>query len=238
MQAKCIKKGRRLLLAGVLVLLASSAQAVERLKLATQLWPPYQTLEDGRIGGIAVERVQCALRRMRQPYELRMMPWDKAQLLVETNQMHGFFAGSTNSVRARYSEASIPVISLALTWFIAPGVTLDMNDESSKYQARYSAKFNTNKWLYLKKNGFTVVKKPRDADVLLKMLWQGDIDVALEYEKVFEYSLKKEDIPADYFRRVPYSKRDQNVHFSKEFIRQNPNFLGTFNKALAKCIKG
>ncbi|GGB82394.1 hypothetical protein GCM10011352_05270 [Marinobacterium zhoushanense] len=238
MNTKAIKQGGRLLAAaGVLALSASSALAVERIKLATQDWPPYQTVEDGQMAGVAVERVQCALRRMGQPYELHMMRWDKAQLLVETNEMQGFFSGSTNSARARYAEASVPVITLALSWFVAPGVNLNLAEESAKYQARYGAKFNTSKWLFLKKNGYNVVKKPRDSDVLAQMLWQGDVDVALEYEKVFEHSMKKLGIPAGYFRRIPYERKDQNVHFSKEFLKQNPSFLGAFNQALGNCKK-
>ena len=70
---------------------ATSAQAIERLTLATQIWTPYQTVdENGEIGGVAVDRVKCALRRMGQPYEIRVMRWDKAQLMVETGEMHGF----------------------------------------------------------------------------------------------------------------------------------------------------
>jgi len=229
---------RRLATALLALALAAPAQALDRLKLATQYWPPYQTLDEaGNMGGVALERVQCALQHMGQPYELHMMRWDKAQLLVETNEMHGFFAGSANSARSRYAEASIPVISEALSWFIAPGVKLDLNDESARYQARYGAKFNTSKWLFLKKNGYNVVKKPRDADALLQMLWQGDIDVALEYELTFEHSMKQMGIPLDYFRREPYKRQDLNVQFSKDFLRQNPNFLGAFNEALAPCVK-
>ncbi|MEH6577999.1 MAG: transporter substrate-binding domain-containing protein [Amphritea sp.] len=214
-----------------------AALAVEQLKLATQLWPPYQTLEEGKMGGVALERVQCSLRRLGQPYELHMMRWDKAQLLVETNKMHGFFSGSNNSSRSRYSQSSDPVITEALSWFVTPGVRLDFEEESSKYQARYGAKFNTSKWLFLKKNGYNVVKKPRDADALLQMLWQGDVDVALEYELVFEHSMKKLGIPTDYFRRIPYRQQDLSVHFSKEFLKQYPSFLAAFNQALERCIK-
>lgn len=234
------KSPRRLLAAisaGVLVSFGSTAFAVERLKLATQHWPPYQTLEAGTMGGVALERVQCSLRLMGQPYELHMMRWDKAQLLTETNKMHGFFSGSKNSARSRYAVASAPVISEDLSWFVAPGVKLDFNEESSKYQARYGAKFNTSKWLFLKKNGYNVMKKPRDADALLQMLWQGDIDVALEYELVFEHSMKQLGIPTDYFRRVPVRKQDLSVHFSKDFLKQNPNFLNVFNQSLERCIK-
>lgn len=234
-----IRKGclpTKLMLSLVLLMTGGSAYALDRLYLATQDWPPYQTVKQGQIGGVAVERVQCALRRMGQPYEIKMMRWDKAQLLVEANKMHGYFSGSKSPSRALYSDPSDPLISEELSWFVSPGVSLDLDDESAKYKARYSAKFNTNKWLNLKEQGYNVVKKPRDADSLLQMLWQGDIDVALEYRLVFEHSMKSKKIPLDYFRRVAYGTQDLMVHFSKDFTRKNPVFLGNFNKALKQCL--
>ena len=80
------------LLSGWLLLAGTPSYGVDRVKLATQLWPPYQTLDDGVMGGVVLERVQCTLRRMQQPYELNMMRWDSAQLLVESGKMDGFFA--------------------------------------------------------------------------------------------------------------------------------------------------
>lgn len=219
------------------LLVAPAGAAVDRLQLATQLWPPYQTLNGDEWGGVATERVQCALRRMNQPYELHMMRWDKAQLKVETNQMHGFFSGSNNATRAVYAVPSIPVISENLSWFVSPNLSLNLEDETAKYQARYSAKFNTNKWLSLKKEGYNVVKKPRDASALAQMLWQGDIDVALEYELVFEHSMAQLGIPENHFRKIAKGRQNLSVHFSKEFLRQNPGFLDTFNQALTLCIE-
>lgn len=233
------RRNSKLWLIGVisswLMLVTNQSYAVDRIKLATQLWPPHQTLDNGVMGGLVLERVQCTLRRMQQPYELNMMRWDRAQLLVETNKMHGFFAGSKNSVRARYAVPSEPVITEGLSWFFNPGVNLNANDESSKYKARFGAKFNTSKWLFLKKNGYNVIKKPRDAGALLKMLWQGDIDVALEYELVFEHLMKQSGIPINYFRRVPIKTQDLSVHFSKNFLKENPGFLVDFNQALRRC---
>lgn len=224
-------------LSGLLLIVSGTALGADRLLLATQLWPPYQTYEQGKMGGIAVERVQCALQRMQQPYRFTMTRWDKAQLLVESNRMDGFFTGSNNASRNKYAVFSTPVINEDLTWFMAPDVSIDPEDESAKYQARYGAKFNSSKWLYLKKNGYNVVKKPRDADVLLQMLWQGDLDVVLEYSGVFEHSIKKLGIPMDYFRRAHRSKKDLGVHFSRQFLKQNPAFLNTFNSAMERCKK-
>ena len=219
----------------VLGVVSPTLQAVERLQLATQNWPPYQTVNDGKMSGIAVQRVKCTLRKMGQPYQLRMMRWDKAQLLVETNEMDGFFSGSANAPRAKYAVPSDPLISIGRFWFIAPGTSLDFERQSSKFEARYGAKFNTSKWLFLKKNGYNVVKKPRDADALLQMLWRRQIDVALEYGRVFEHSMEKMGIPLDYFKRIEVSKQNLSVHFSKAFLKLNPNFLAAFNQSLASC---
>lgn len=215
---------------------AASAQAVERVTLATQIWTPYQTVdENGEIGGVAVNRVKCALRRMGQPYEIRVMRWDKAQLMVETGEMHGFFSGSANSRRAKFATASEPLVSEYLAWFIAPNIYADINDETTKFSLRFGAKFNTNKWLSLKRDGYNVIRKPRDADSLLQMLWKGDLDVAYEYELVFEDSLKKAGIPVDYFQKVRIKKQDLMVHFSNDFLRESPGFLDRFNRSLRKC---
>lgn len=226
-------------IAGVILMTVTSTAfaAIERLSLATQIWPPYQIANEktGEIGGVAVERVQCTLRRMKQPYEIVFMSWDKAQLLVQTGKMDGYFAGSKSTTRAVYAVPSDPVVTDDLSWFVSPNVTFDANDESQKYSLRYGAKFNTNKWLSLKQEGYNVIKKPRDADPLLQMLWQGDIDVALEYRFIFEHSMKKEGIPLNYFKRISRGTLDQVVHFSKKFVRENPTFLNDFNTSLALC---
>lgn len=219
-------------------LVSSSLYAADRLKLATQQWPPYQTLVNGQMGGLAVDRVKCTLAKMGQPYQLHMMRWSKAQLLVETNQMDGFFAGSANAARSKYATASDPIISEELAWYLAPGTHLQLDSQEAKYQARYSAKFNTSKWLYLKKNGYNVVKKPRDVDALLQMLWERQIDVALEYQLVFEHALQKQGIAKDYFQRISVRKNNLSVHFSNDFLKLNPNFLVAFNQSLAFCLKG
>ncbi|AEF53718.1 hypothetical protein Mar181_0662 [Marinomonas posidonica IVIA-Po-181] len=221
----------------LMILTGTTYAAIERLSLATQVWPPYQTVNEktGEIGGVAVERVQCALRLMNQPYEIVFMAWDRAQLMVQTGKMDGYFAGSKSTTRAAYAVPSAAVVTDDLSWFVLPNISFDIDDETQKYNLRYGAKFNTNKWLSLKQEGYNVIKKPRDADSLLQMLWQGEIDVALEYRYIFEYSMEKAGMPLSNFKRVSRGTLDQVVHFSKDFIRENPTFLDSFNASLTSC---
>lgn len=53
------------LMLGLYSLSTLTAAATERVVLATQVWTPYQTVDsNGVIGGLAVERVKCALQNM------------------------------------------------------------------------------------------------------------------------------------------------------------------------------
>lgn len=220
-------------------LYGSPVYAQERapIRLATQVLPPYQMIENGEMSGVAVQRVRCALDSMGQPYELHMMDWSTAQLMTENGDMDGFFVGSRNSARDRFSVASEPVVSESLTWYMRKGMSIDPAEPEGRLSARYSAKFATSKWLLLHSEGYNVVMKPRDAESLLGMLINGDIDVALEYDTIFEYYIHKRGMdPAD-FRTVPYDTNSMSVHLSHQFDAARPSFLPDFNMHLAHCLR-
>lgn len=221
-----------------LMALPATAQTRDPIRLATQNLPPYHMLVDGQIKGVAFDRVTCALDRMGQPYEIILMDWSRAQLLTQNGEVEGFFAGSPNKARAVYATPSDPVITEDLAWFMLPGRTIDPTDEADKVSARYSAKFATSKWLKLKRDGYNVIKKPRDAAALLSMLRKGDIDVALEYELIFQYFMTQDGMTESDLIKIPSKPQSNMVHFSNRFLSANPLFLGRFNSFLAVCKAG
>ncbi len=223
----------------VLTIGALPALAQDRapLRLATQVLPPYQMIENGEMTGVAVERVRCALDGMGQPHEFHMMDWSAAQLMTENGDMDGFFVGSSNSARERFSVPSEPVVREALTWYMRPGSVIDPTDPEERLSARYSAKFATSKWLLLHREGFNVVMKPRDAESLLAMLVNGDIDVALEYDVIFEYYIRARGMVPSDFRQIPHQLNTMSVHFAKPFLDARPSFLAAFNAQLTQCMR-
>lgn len=211
------------------------AQMPSPIRLATQLLPPYQMIEDGEMTGIAIDRVRCALDGVGLPYELHMMDLTSAQLLTESGKMDGFFVASQNPTRARFAVPSAPVIDEALAWYMRPGLHMDPVQVENRLSARYSAKFATNKWFNLHHLGYNVVMKPRDADSLLTMLINGDIDVALEYELVFEYFMARRGIDSTRFRKLPYEDVAMSVYFARTFDRARPAFRQEFDTQLREC---
>ena len=99
------------------VSVAAQSQSGVTIRLATQDLPPYQMIvfdEDSNtpeLQGLAVDQVTCALDKMQINYEITLTDWSAAQLGTQTDVYDGFFVGSANGARAKYSTPSAPIIS-------------------------------------------------------------------------------------------------------------------------------
>ena len=62
---------------------AQAESRPERLLLATQEWRPYQYQERGVMKGPGITQLKCAMKVLKQPYQITMTDWDRAQILIE-----------------------------------------------------------------------------------------------------------------------------------------------------------
>ncbi|OIQ26215.1 transporter substrate-binding domain-containing protein [uncultured Vibrio sp.] len=213
---------------------ASNNYGPSRLLLTTQDWAPYQEYKNGQMQGLALDTVKCTLGKMSQPYKITMTSWSEAQLKVHSGTQHGFFVATNTQERNEYATLSDPIAEQKLYWYFGPGVPAKI-DELSKLNLKFSAKFGSNKWFWLKRNGYNVVKQPRDAKVLLKLLKSREIDIALEDQLVFDAEIEQALLPSDYFQSELVETKAMGVYFSNRFLGQYKGFLDNFNLALAKC---
>lgn len=58
------------------------AGATNELTFTTEESPPYNMLVDGKVVGIATEKVIELMSRAKQPYKIEMLPWARAYLLA------------------------------------------------------------------------------------------------------------------------------------------------------------
>lgn len=223
------------------VSVAAQSQSGVTIRLATQDLPPYQMIvfdEDSNtpeLHGLAVDQVSCALEKMQINYEITLTDWSAAQLGTQTDVYDGFFVGSANSSRAKYSTPSVPIITEDLAWYMPLNSNVDPNDSADALGARYSAKFATSKWRHLMTNGYNVVMRPQNAASLLNMLLVGDIDVALEYELIFQHYMKERGISEGQFIKIPFRSQNMSVHFSNKFLSANPSFQSQFDTSVLSC---
>lgn len=65
---------------------AFTAQAVE-LRIVTESFPPYQMADDkGHVYGLAADKVHALLKRVHQPYSMKMLPWKQAFDLAKSQR--------------------------------------------------------------------------------------------------------------------------------------------------------
>ena len=221
-----------------LTLSVPALAAPERLLLTTQHWPPYQLDNNGQIDGIAVKRLQCTLRRMKQPYQISFLDWSEAQLQVKQGTQHGFFSASRNQSRDSFAQWVGPIAQQTWVWYsLDDNLTELYHSMDFKERVTVAATFGSGKWFWLKRNGYRVVKDPKEPAALLDLLLRRKVDVILENDLVMEQQLAGR-AGADSIQQYPFKNKELGVYFSNDFLKDNPAFKQRFESALAKCEQG
>lgn len=202
----------------------------DKLLLTTHNLAPYQNID---MTGFMVNRIKCTLGEMRQPYQITMTTWPKAQVLVRSGLHHGFFASPPSKEHDSYATLSKPLGTQNLRWYFRPGVNTKP-DELSKLRLNFSALFGSSAWFWLKRNKYNIVKRPQDTQTLFSMLKTKEIDVALEDELVFNIEATT-TLPRERFHSKVFKTNPLGVYFSNQFLKKHPGFLIAFNAALSKC---
>jgi len=213
---------------------AYSEARPERLLLATQEWRPYQYMDDGEMKGPGIEKLKCIMRILKQPYQITMTDWDRAQISVEVGVQHGFFLASQSSRRDKYAEYSMPVMKQVWSWFSLSD-SIDIQSEMFKEKIAVTAIFGSNKWFWLHRSGYRVEKKPRQPETLVELLLGGDVGAVLANDFVMENAIKTSGVSYRAITRTVVKNKPLGTYFSKKFTKQYPLFLGEFNQAITQC---
>ncbi|MCG7586380.1 ABC transporter substrate-binding protein, partial [Photobacterium sp. OFAV2-7] len=165
---------------------------------------------------------------------ITMTDWDRAQILVEVGEHHGFFLASQNAIRDSYADFSQPVLNQVWSWFSLSD-SIDTESEMFKKEAVVTAIFGSNKWFWLHKSGYRVEKKPRHPSTLIELLLTGEVGAVLANEFVMKEAIESLGISHRAITRIAVKEKPLGVYFSKKFTKQYPLFVGEFNQAVGLC---
>ena len=206
----------------------------ERLLLTTQEWRPYQYMQDGKMQGPGIEKIKCIMKVLKQPYQITMTDWDKAQIAVEVGEQHAFFLASQNAVRDKYAIYSSPVMNQVWSWYMLSD-SIDTQSDIFKDRVAVTAIFGSNKWLWLHKEGYRVEKKPRHSTTLVELLLAGEVRAVLANDFVMQDAIKTLGLRHQAITRKVLKDKPLGAYFSKKFTQQYPLFLSEFNQAIKQC---
>ena len=74
-------------------------------------------IADNTFTGTTVDKVRCAFNKLNRPLVINVMPWKRAQKMVQLKQADGFFAASKNQFRDSYASLSSIIDQQTWTWY-------------------------------------------------------------------------------------------------------------------------
>jgi polar amino acid transport system substrate-binding protein len=218
-----------------LALACFSSVSLAQLRLGTQELPPYSfTNGQGRLDGVAVNIVRCALDAAQVPYEIGVWPWARVQLMVQHNDLDGFFAASYAEDREIYASLSEIIAPQQWRWYLLKESSLDPTSADFKQQARVSAYIGTNMLSWMLENGYNVQTAPARQEQLLEMLKHNRVDAVLANNLVMD-NILSETGQQDSVRSVLQQDKPLGVYFSKNYLQDHPDLLTRFNAQVAGC---
>ena len=237
------------------------ASAEDTLILTTDIFPPYQVREGEELGGTSVQALDCIFKTLRQPYSIRVMPWERAIYEVSQGKADGFFSATSTRRADRFAVLSAPLALEKWYWYsnqdrapVRPqegsaieGPGADSQEaqrgaaqrEAAPRSAgpRIGAVRGSNQLAWLLDGGSEVEQQVRSTEQLLQLLELGRIDTFLADQSTLRTTLTKLPLALrpEYERFQQYSTL--GVYYSKRYLDTRTDFMQQFNKQIYACLK-
>lgn len=210
--------------------------ASEPVRLVTRDEEPYGSFKDDHtFDGVAVRVVDCAFRSMNRSYQLKVYPWERAQMIAEKGEADGLFPAAMTPDRLMWSEASEKIAAQRWIWVLPWDSKLDPNSDDFKINARVGAFFGSKRLKTLELGRYNVVLRPQSELQLLKAFMMGRADAILVGDMAFAEAMKTLNLNPNQFRTVFAQDRPMHVFFTKKFLQTEPDFLKQFNAQISGC---
>ncbi|MFD2167448.1 substrate-binding periplasmic protein [Thalassotalea euphylliae] len=217
------------------------ASAKERLLLTTHNLAPYgsfpkdspiKAIADDSFNGYAVEAARCALENINWQFEIRVVPWKRAQKEVEIGKAHGFFAASQSDFRDSYATMTTTLADQQWTWYYKQDSSIPPNHPEFKADALVGSFAGANMQAWLESEGFNASFSAIDSATLLDALLVERIDAILANNYVMDKILKERSLRLG--KQIQQDK-PLGIYFRNSFLKKYPSFLPQLNAAIDIC---
>lgn len=224
---------RRILAAGLLMLMATSAKAAlpddYKMVLLTENFPPFNMAADGKnyaadsnISGINADIVREMFKRAGITYSLTLrFPWERIYKQVLEQPDQGLFSTTYTPEREPLFKWVGPLASTGWVLLAPPGSPLRLNSLQQAQQYRVGAYKNDAVSQHLEANGFKPINSLRDQENIGKLL-KGQIDLWATTDPVGPYLAKQEGVSG-----LPTVLRFNDAQLFLAFNKQTPDEVVT-----------
>ncbi len=177
--------------------------------------------------------IQCAMGHMAQSYEIKEIPWKRAQRMTESGQVDGFFMASKNDYRDTYATFSNPF--LITRWYYVTGPASRIHPEQDDFANNvFIANSGSDLHIWLNKN-YQKVLDAKTPEQVLKMTLIKRTDVALMNDSQLNRALNTLKLTMDDINTFTVKESKLGVYFGHIFLNKKPSFLQAFNISMSRC---
>jgi len=224
---------KRILAAGLLMLMAASAKAAlpddYKMVLLTENFPPFNMAADGKnyaadsnISGINADIVREMFKRAGITYSLTLrFPWERIYKQVLEQPDQGLFSTTYTPEREPLFKWVGPLASTGWVLLAPPGSPLRLSSLQQAQQYRVGAYKNDAVSQHLEANGFQPINSLRDQENIGKLL-KGQIDLWATTDPVGPYLAKQEGVSG-----LPTVLRFSDAQLFLAFNKQTPDEVVT-----------
>ncbi|MCL6416495.1 transporter substrate-binding domain-containing protein [Aestuariirhabdus sp. Z084] len=221
----------------LLFLLGSSLGYGDDITIATEHFPPFQIVENGKIqGGLSVEIVNKLLEETGLQAPIVAYPWARAYKMGLTDRNVMIFSMVRSEERENHFKWVGPITGSKDYYFwslkTSSGVSINSLEDAKQFligvpRENYQHQF-------LENNGFTHLTITNDFDATLRMLYAGRIEAILGSEISITYRVDKMGFDASLLKKQ-YGIDQRWGELSIAFSKNTPDELvERFQQALKK----
>ncbi|BBH53069.1 substrate-binding periplasmic protein [Fluviispira sanaruensis] len=213
----------------------SSSISANNLIINTQEWPPYQYFKGNKFDGSATTVVECVLKKMKLKYQIRVLPWKRAQEEVKLGQAQAFYSAGITDERNSYATPTNKIATYKWYWYLKSNSSFQPNLKGFKEKAEVAAKLGTGPETFLIEQKYNLVSSPKDISNLFDMLEAKRFDAFLSPSEPAIDEMRKRNWNESKFKIIFHSENDLVFYFSKKFVANNKNVVNQFNSFIKKC---
>lgn len=210
--------------------LCSAQIAPAELRLRTAELPPYQVLIEGKLSGVSVATLNCALNQYNVSYQIDVVPTKRAEYDVRQGVADGYFSAVKNQQSDVYARLSAP---LALEkWFLVSLGTEAVPDVRLLRDFRIGVLRGSSESEWLQ-GRVSQVAEANSIDQLTQLLAARRVDALVADQRALASVALQQPEQAIRMQFLRYAQL--GVYFRHDFLQQRPNFLRNFNQGLGHC---
>jgi polar amino acid transport system substrate-binding protein len=215
--------------------LGASEQNTKILLLTHNLKPYSYVDDEGELTGRAVKVVKCAFDRINYKAAIEVVPWARAQNMVQNDRADGFFAASQQPARDEYAQLSHPIADQNWVWFWPVQSNITANNVLATKDFVRSSFHGANMQIWIEARDYQVLSiLPETTEQLVRMVLAGRIEVGMANQSVLE-SILTVNGNRDLFELVVAQEKPLGIYIRKNWLADHPNFMSILNSAIDGC---